>query len=55
MHSSKMVHYGTALELVSKVLLSAFLLENSMLYSVGRGKRLIRLHFVKYVNLAGDS
>lgn len=55
MHNNKMAHYGASLELVSKVLLSAFLLENNMLYSTGRGKRLIRLNFVKYVNLVGDS
>lgn len=50
MHSSQMVHFGTPLELVNKPLLSAYLLENSMLHSNERDT-----NFFKYVNLSGHS
>ena len=55
MHSCQLAHFRTTLELVSNPLLSACLLENSMLYSPGRGKRPVRPGSFKYVNLVGNS
>lgn len=39
MHSSQMVHLGGPLELVSKPLFCASILENSILYNIEKGKK----------------
>lgn len=39
MHSSQMVHFGAPLQLVSKPLFCASILENSVLYNIEKGKK----------------